>query len=315
MNKRFALIGVAGYIAPRHLQAIRETGNLLCCAMDPNDSVGILDKYFPECDFFTEFERFDRHAEKLRREGDHERIEWVSICSPNHLHDAHIRFALRMGAHVICEKPVVLNPWNIDRLQELESETGLSVNVVLQLRLHPAIRALKEKIDANRAAGKHEIDLTYITSRGPWYDYSWKGDVKKSGGIATNIGIHFFDMLIWIFGGIQHAELHINEHRKAAGFLELEKARIRWYLSLDRSDLPAAAKEAGKPTYRSIVIDGQELEFSEGFTDLHTVLYKEALAGRGFTLEDARPSVTLVQEMRFEKAVTDGAGNKHPLLH
>jgi UDP-N-acetyl-2-amino-2-deoxyglucuronate dehydrogenase len=314
-NKRFALIGAAGYIAPRHLQAIKDTGNHLLCAMDPFDSVGILDRYFPECDFFTEFERFDRHAEKLRRRGDHHGIEWVSICSPNHLHDAHIRFALRMGANVICEKPVVLNPWNVDILQELEEETGKQVNVVLQLRLHPAIRALHDRIARGGQSGKHEIELTYITSRGPWYDFSWKGDIKKSGGITTNIGIHFFDMLIWIFGAVQHTELHIREDRRAAGFIELEKARIRWYLSLERKDLPAKTVESGKPTHRSLIIDDEEFDFSEGFTDLHTELYKSALAGNGFTLEDAKPSIELVQKMRYGETVKAEKGRAHRLVH
>ena len=315
MKKRFALIGAAGYIAPRHLQAIRDTGNTLLCAMDPFDSVGILDRYFPECDFFTEFERFDRHAEKLRRRGDQHGIEWVSICSPNHLHDAHIRFALRINANVICEKPVVLNPWNADILQELEAETGKRVNVVLQLRLHSAIRALHDRIAKSGQAAKHEIELTYITSRGPWYDFSWKGDIKKSGGVTTNIGIHFFDMLIWIFGAVQHAELHIREDRRAAGFIELEKARVRWYLSLERKDLPESVLSSGKSTHRSLVIDKEEFEFSEGFTDLHTELYKAALAGNGFTLEDARPSIELVQKMRYGETVKHDRAKAHWMLN
>jgi UDP-N-acetyl-2-amino-2-deoxyglucuronate dehydrogenase len=315
MNKRFALIGAAGYIAPRHLQAIRDTGNTLLCAMDPFDSVGILDRYFPECDFFTEFERFDRHAEKLRRRGDHHGIEWVSICSPNHLHDAHIRFALRMGADVICEKPVVLNPWNVDILQELEAETGKKVNVVLQLRLNPAIRALHDRIALGGQSGKHEIELTYITSRGPWYDFSWKGDIKKSGGVATNIGIHFFDMLIWIFGAVQKSELHIREERRAAGFIELEKARVRWYLSLERKDLPESTLKSCKSTHRSLLIDEEEFEFSEGFTDLHTELYKAALAGNGFTLQHAKPSIELVQKMRYGETVKHDRAKAHWMLN
>ena len=308
MNKRFALIGAAGYIAPRHLKAIQETGNRLYCAMDPCDSVGILDRYFPECDFFTEFERFDRHAEKLRRAGENKRIEWVSICSPNHLHDAHIRFALRMGADVICEKPVVLNPWNVEALQELEQETGRQVNVVLQLRLHPAIQALRERILKQKNKNKHDIELTYITSRGPWYDYSWKGDFRKSGGIATNIGIHFFDMLIWIFGDVVRSEIHVMDPRRASGFLELENGRVKWYLSLNRSDLPDSAVQANQPTYRQITIDGDPLEFSHGFTDLHTELYKLALSGNGFTLNDAKPSIDLVQKMRCADIVACECG-------
>ncbi|MBN2105774.1 Gfo/Idh/MocA family oxidoreductase [bacterium] len=312
--KRFALIGAGGYIAPRHLNAIRETGNQLICAMDPSDSVGILDRYFPECDFFTEFERFDRHAEKLRHMGAHKRIEWVSICSPNHLHDAHIRFALRLGTDVICEKPVVLNPWNVDALQDLEKETGKRVNVVFQLRLHSAIQSLREQILNMNQSEKHDIELTYITGRGIWYDYSWKGDIRKSGGIATNIGIHFFDMLIWIFGAVQHSEIHVMEHRRAAGFLELKNARIKWYLSLNRSDLPESVNQENQSTYRLITIDGRPLEFSEGFTDLHTLLYEKAIAGKGYTLEDARPSIELVQKMRCADVVNCDSEKKHRML-
>jgi len=312
--KRFALIGAAGYIAPRHLKAIQKTGNQLVCAMDPSDSVGILDRYFPECDFFTEFERFDRHAEKLRRLGKSKRIEWVSICSPNHLHDAHIRFALRLGANVICEKPVVLNPWNVDVLQDLEQETGKEVNVVLQLRMHPAILELRTRILKSGNAEKHDIELTYITSRGTWYDYSWKGEIRKSGGIATNIGIHFFDMLIWIFGPVQHSEIHVMENRRASGFLELEKARVKWYLSLNRSDLPETAVQAGQSTFRMITINNLPLEFSSGFTDLHTLLYKKTFDGNGFTLEDARPSIELVQKMRYADRVQNDKNRAHPLV-
>lgn len=313
---RFALIGAAGYIAPRHLQAIQETGNRLLCAMDPCDSVGILDRFFSDVDFFTEFERFDRHAEKLRRLGEAHRIEWVSICSPNHLHDAHIRFGMRMGAHVICEKPVVLNPWNADAIEELSRESGTSVNVVLQLRLHPSIQALREKLHHENAnAGrKHEVVLTYITSRGPWYDYSWKGDVRRSGGIATNIGIHFFDMLLWLFGPVEKNVLSKADPRKAAGFLELEKARVRWFLSLDRRDLPDEAVSRNQSTFRSILVDGEELEFSEGFTDLHTRTYEEALKGRGFSVCDARPSIELVHSMRCVREQPCNAGERHPML-
>jgi UDP-N-acetyl-2-amino-2-deoxyglucuronate dehydrogenase len=295
--RNFALIGAAGYIAPRHLKAIRDTGNRLVCALDPFDSVGILDQYFPEVKFFTEFERFDRHIERLRRESEEDRINVVSICSPNYLHDAHIRFALRIGADVICEKPVVLNPWNIDALQVLERETGRCVNVVLQLRNHEAIKALKSRIETADEK-RHQIDLKYITSRGPWYDFSWKGDVHKSGGISTNIGIHFFDMLIWIFGPVQSLVVQTCDERRASGHLTLEKADVNWQLSIDRGDLPEKAIAVKSPTYRALMIDGQELDFGHGFTDLHTIVYQYALQGRGFSLEDARPAVELVSQIR-----------------
>ncbi|NLP11769.1 Gfo/Idh/MocA family oxidoreductase [bacterium] len=293
----FALVGAAGYIAPRHLQAIKDTGNRLIAACDPSDSVGILDRYFDDVDFFTEFERFDRHAEKLRRLGEDKRIHYVSICSPNYLHDAHIRFSLRIGAHAICEKPLVLNPWNLEALQELEREPGKRVYTVLQLRVHPAIVALRQRIQQEKAR-KHEVNLVYITSRGNWYHFSWKGDVKKSGGIATNIGIHFFDMLIWIFGPVQSFSVHHADAKKNAGFVELERARVNWSLSVDRNDLPPQVRAKNKCTFRSITVDGHEIEFSDGFTDLHTVLYREILAGRGFGINDAFPSVRLAQEIR-----------------
>ncbi len=296
MNKNFALIGAAGYIAPRHLQAIKETGNQLVAACDPSDSVGVLDRYFEQVDFFTEFERFDRHAEKLRRLGEEQRIHYVSICSPNYLHDAHIRFSLRIGAHAICEKPLVLNPWNLEALQELEHESGCNVYTVLQLRVHPAIMALREKIRANPKM--YDVNLTYITSRGNWYHYSWKGDIKKSGGIATNIGIHFFDMLIWIFGPVQEYRVAQANGNRTFGFLQLKNARVNWMLSIDKNDLPPQTRDQGKKTFRSITVDGAEVEFSEGFTDLHTVLYREILAGRGFGIADAFPSVHLAQEIR-----------------
>jgi len=293
----FALVGAAGYIAPRHLQAIKDTGNRLIAACDPSDSVGILDRYFDDVDFFTEFERFDRHAEKLRRLGEDKRIHYVSICSPNYLHDAHIRFSLRIGAHAICEKPLVLNPWNLEALQELERESGKRVYTVLQLRVHPAIVALRQRIQ-HETARKHEVNLTYITSRGNWYHFSWKGDAKKSGGIATNIGIHFFDMLIWIFGPVQSFSVHHADAKKSSGTLELENARVNWSLSVDRNDLPPQVRDKNKSTFRSITVDGHEVEFSDGFTDLHTVLYREILAGRGFGIIDAFPSVRLAQEIR-----------------
>jgi len=300
-QKNFALIGAGGYIAPRHMQAIRDTGNRLIAALDKNDSVGILDRYFYDVNFFTEFERLDRYAEKLRRKIDSERIHYVSICSPNYLHDSHIRFALRIGADAICEKPLVLNPWNLDALQELEQESGNKIYNILQLRLHPTIMALKEKIDKEYSGKKYEVDLKYITSRGKWYLISWKGDLSKSGGVATNIGIHFFDMLLWIFGSAKLNKVTLNEATKMAGELELEKANVRWSLSVDKSDLPNAALEKGKTTFRSLTINGEELEFSDGFTDLHTAVYKGILSGQGFGIEDARASINLAHEIRNYK--------------
>jgi UDP-N-acetyl-2-amino-2-deoxyglucuronate dehydrogenase len=278
----FALIGVGGYIALRHLKAIKETGNKLVATLDPHDAVGILDKYFFDVDFFTEFERFDRHAEKLRRKKEDERIQYVSICSPNYLHDAHVRFALRIGADAICEKPLVLNPWNLDALAELEKETGKKIYNILQLRLHPNIILLKEKVEMDYSGKKYNINLTYITSRGKWYFVSWKGNIEKSGGIATNIGIHFFDILMWVFGNVKHHEVHYADSKKMAGYLELEKADVRWFLSLDKNDLPEILLKEGKTTHRSITVDGEEIEFSGGFEDLHTVMYREILTGKGF---------------------------------
>jgi len=296
MKKNFALIGAAGYIAPRHLRAIQDTKNKLRVALDPHDSVGILDQYFPDADFFTEFERFDRHVEKLRRRGEPERIHYITICSPNYLHDAHIRFALRVGANAICEKPVVLNPWNIDALQELERESGAKVFTVLQLRLHPTLVALKEKIQKPGATPRrHKIKLTYVTSRGNWYLHSWKGMTEKSGGLATNIGIHFFDLLTWIFGQPKAIELHVSTERQMAGILQLEHADVQWFLSIDKNDLPT---KATKTTFRQLEISGESIEFSEGFTDLHTKAYQNILTGKGFSLEDARPAVTLVHKLR-----------------
>jgi UDP-N-acetyl-2-amino-2-deoxyglucuronate dehydrogenase len=310
--KNFALIGAAGYIAPRHLQAIKDTGNILIAALDKSDSVGILDRYFPEARFFTEFERFDRHVEKLRRMEEPKRVHFVTIASPNYLHDAHIRFALRAGADAICEKPLVLNPWNADALQELEKETGRRVHNVLQLRLHPSIIALKERIAKENSARKYDIELTYITSRGRWYEVSWKGDIHKSGGVATNIGIHFFDMLLWIFGKLQRQAVHVAGDRKMSGFFELEKARVRWFLSLDRSDLPRAAQEAKKTTYRSLTLNGESYEFSEGFADLHTEVYRHVLSGKGFGVEDAKASIELAHEIRSAAAIGLN-GDSHPL--
>ncbi len=313
MPYNFAMTGVAGYIAPRHLKAIKETGNLLVAAVDPNDSVGILDGYFDDCKFFTEFERFDRHVEKLRRLGDDRRVNYVTICSPNYLHDAHVRFALRVGAHAICEKPVVLNPWNIDALEEIEQETGKRVFTILQLRVHPALLELRRKIQQAGASRKRDIELTYITSRGAWYQVSWKGRVDRSGGLVTNIGIHFFDLLIWLFGDVDHSEVHVSTPFKAGGFIELKNANVRWFLSIDKNDLPVETRAKGQTTYRSITIDGAEIEFSGGFTDLHTVVYQETLAGRGFGLADARPSVKLSHDIR-EAPPTGLRDVSHPLL-
>ncbi len=319
MSKNFALIGAAGYIAPRHMQAIKDTGNLLVAAMDPADSVGILDRYFDDVDFFTEFERFDRHIEKLRRKNDGKEIHYVSICSPNYLHDAHMRFALRVGADAICEKPLVLNPWNLDALEEIEQETGKRIYNILQLRVHPAIKDLRRRINDERrknndAGKKAEIDLTYITGRGKWYFYSWKGMPEKSGGVATNIGIHFFDMLMWLFGKPRHSEVHLSDPKKMAGFIELEHAQVRWFLSVDKNDLPEKAKEAGKPTYRSILINGEEVEFSGGFTDLHTVVYQDILSGGGYGISDARPSIELVYQIRHAPVVAGSHETRHPMV-
>jgi UDP-N-acetyl-2-amino-2-deoxyglucuronate dehydrogenase len=294
--KNFALIGAGGYIAPRHMKAIKDTGNNLIAALDKNDSVGILDSYFPDADFFTEFERFDRHLEKLKRLGT--KIDFVSVCSPNYLHDAHIRFGLRIGADVICEKPVVLNPWNIDALEEIEKETGHHVFTILQLRLHPAIIALKEKIDAAPSGKKHIVDLQYITSRGHWYHTSWKGDISKSGGIATNIGVHFFDMLMWVFGPVKENNVTMHTKTTASGSLELEKATVNWMLSIDVNTLPSEVKAAGKRTFRTLTIDGQAFEFSEGFTELHTESYNKIIAGNGFPMSESKRAIELVHKIR-----------------
>ena len=309
--KNFAITGVAGYIAPRHLQAIKDTGNQLVAAVDPHDSVGILDKYFPDVSFFTEFERFDRHLEKLRREHTDHKVDYLSICSPNNLHDAHIRLALRVGAHAICEKPLVLNPWNLDALQELENESSARVFTVLQLRVHPVLLELKQKLSKEKSKKKHEVVLTYITSRGLWYYFSWKGMVEKSGGIATNIGIHFFDFLVWLFGDAQSCILHIKDEKRMSGFIELQDATVKWFLSTERDDLPAEASSKGASTFRSVTVDGEEVQFSEGFTDLHTRVYEETLKGNGFGIEDARPSIILVQKLR-SASVIESKENIHP---
>jgi len=330
-GKNFAITGVAGYIAPRHLKAIKETGNNLIAAVDPHDSVGVLDQYFPDCAFFTEIERFDRHLEMLKRKG--EGIDYLTICSPNHLHDAHIRLALRLGANAICEKPLVLNPWNLDALSQLEQESGKKVYTILQLRVHPALIDLKKKLDIQCQKSsiqypaskiKHQVELTYITSRGLWYKYSWKGDPHKSGGVATNIGIHFFDLLIWLFGKVKNSEVHISTESKMSGFIELEQANlsgetlvqtdVKWFLSIDRNDLPKEIIEKGKLTFRSIKIDNEEVEFTDGFTDLHNKVYEKTLTGAGFRIEVARPSVELVYNIRNEK-ITGKPSVIHPFAH
>ncbi len=311
--KNFALIGAAGYIAPRHMQAIKATANDLVAAYDPNDSVGIIDSHFPNADFFTEYERFDRHVDKRRRAGNGRKVDFVSICSPNYLHDSHVRFALRSQADAICEKPLVLNPWNIDGLQEVERDSGRKVHTILQLRVHPAIVSLREKVQSHRKDRKHDVDLTYITARGRWYLQSWKGDERKSGGIATNIGVHFFDMLHFIFGDLQENRVHLSSDTKAGGYLEYRHARVRWYLSVDLDDVPSLARESGQRTYRSITVDGEEIEFSEGFADLHTRSYQEILAGRGFSLEENRTAIATVAAIRNATPASQ-IGECHPFL-
>lgn len=305
--KKFALIGAAGYIAPRHMKAIKETGGDLVAAFDPNDSVGIIDSSFPDARFFVEFERFDRHLDKLRRRG--EKIDYVGICSPNYLHDAHIRFALRAGADAICEKPLVLNPWNVDALKEIEDSTGRKINSILQLRLHPAIIALKKEVEANPDK-IHDVDLSYITSRGRWYHVSWKGDLNKSGGVATNIGVHFYDMLSYVFGNLKQSSVHLRDDYRAGGYLEFEKARVRWFLSVDRNDLPETV-QGKQPTYRSITVDGNEIEFSGGFTDLHTQSYQQIIEGNGYGLDVVRPSIELVASIRTAE-LQISKGEMHP---
>lgn len=313
MSKNFALIGAAGYIAPRHMQAILTTEQRLVAAYDPNDTVGIIDSYFSEADFFTEFERFDRHVDKLRRANRGGAIDFVSICSPNYLHDSHARFALRSGADAICEKPLVLNPWNIDGLLEIEQDTGRKIHTILQLRLHPAIVALRKRVRAAPADVMYDIDLTYITARGHWYLRSWKGDVRKSGGIATNIGVHFFDMLHHVFGELRGSHVHLSTDTRAAGWLEYAQARVRWFLSVDVTDVPTQQRETGQRTYRSITVDGDEIEFSGGFSDLHTKSYEEILAGRGFGLEDNRTAIATVAAIR-NAVLTPMTSDCHPFL-
>jgi len=309
--KNFALIGAAGYIAVRHMKAIKDTNNNLISALDRFDSVGIIDSYFPNADFFTEYERFDRHIDKLRRTG--KKIDYVSICTPNYLHDSHIRFALKQNADAICEKPLVLNPWNIDALSEIEHETGKKIYNILQLRLHPSIIKLKKEIEAGPKDKIYDIDLSYITSRGHWYFASWKSEMQKSGGIATNIGVHFFDMLSWIFGDVKENIVHLSEAKEAAGFLQLEHARVRWFMSLDSNSIPKEQRDKGLRTFRSITVNGKELEFSGGFTELHTDSYKNILAGKGFGLDEARKSIQTVYSIRNSKPI-GLRGDYHPFL-
>jgi len=308
--KNFALIGAAGYIAPRHMQAIKDTRNDLVAALDPFDSVGTIDRYFPKADFFVEFERFDRHIDKLKGRG--KSLDFVSICSPNYLHDAHCRFGLRHGADVICEKPIVLNPWNIDALVEIEKETGKNIYNILQLRLHPSVIELKRKIAASPKDKVFDIDLTYLTSRGHWYYTSWKGDKEKSGGIASNIGVHFYDMLMWIFGSVKKNTVHIHTHDRAAGYLELERARVRWFLSINSDVIPEHVKATGATTYRALTIENEEFEFSGGFTELHTRSYEDILSGGGFRIGAARKAIELVHDIRHKSPV-GLIGDYHPL--
>lgn len=308
--KNFGIIGVGGYIAPRHLKAIKETGNNLIVALDKNDSVGIMDSYFPQCSFYTEYERFDRFVEKIKHTED--KLDFVTVCTPNYLHDSHIRFGLRAGADVICEKPLVLNPWNIDALQKMEEQTGRKVYNILQLRLHPAIIEWKNMIDNGPKDKVYDVDLTYITSRGLWYYTSWKGDSSKSGGVATNIGVHFYDMLSWIFGSIKENIVHIYEHDRAAGLLLFERARVRYFMSINADTLPKQAVEQGKRTYRKMEMDGKEIEFSDGFTELHTESYKKILAGEGFGLDQAYQSIKIVHDIRNTRAI-GLKGDYHPL--
>jgi len=303
----FAIIGVGGFVAPRHLKAIRDTGHRVVAAVDPFDSVGVIDSYFPDARFFTEFERFDRHLEKLRRSQPDDRVTWVSICSPNYLHDAHVRLALRVHANAICEKPLVISPWNLNQLSELESEFGQRVYTILQLRMHPSMVELKRALEAQSHRDKAKVELTYITRRGAWYQVSWKGVAEKSGGVAMNIGIHFFDLLLWLFGPVESSTVRLSQDQRMAGRLELAHASVRWFLSVDANDLPAGCLEQGKHAYRSITLDGREVEFSEGFGDLHTRVYEATLAGQGFGIEDARPSIELVHQIRHADVTPEPA--------
>ena len=308
--KKFTLLGAGGYIAPRHMKAIKDVGGDLVAAMDLNDSVGILDSHFPEAQFFTQFEQFDAFVDAEKRAG--RPIDYVSIASPNFLHNPHMRFALRAGADAICEKPLVLHPGDIDELLSLERDTGQKINTILQLRLHPAIIALRERVAAMPVDQKADVDLTYITSRGNWYLKSWKGAESQSGGIATNIGVHFFDMLHFVYGALQENIVHLNTPQKAAGYLEYERARVRWFLSVDVNDVPAAERAKGKRTFRAVLADGEELEFSDGFTELHTHIYQEVLAGRGFGVEENRVAIETVAHIR--NASVSALGEKHPFI-
>ncbi|SMB80462.1 Gfo/Idh/MocA family protein [Deinococcus hopiensis] len=310
-QKRFGLTGASGYIAPRHLKAIKDSGNTLVAALDPFDSVGILDSYFPQAEFFTQPEIYERYLHDARRRG--QGVNYVSICSPNYLHDAHIRMALRAGGDALCEKPIVLNPEDITALKEVEAETGQRVWTILQLRAHAALERLKAELDGS-AGGKRDVDLSYITSRGTWYLRSWKGREEQSGGLATNIGVHFYDMLSWMFGHIEHVEVHERTETVCAGYLELDRARVRWFLSIDPSYIPEALSAKGQRTYRSITIDGQEVEFSEGFTDLHTEVYRRTLAGQGFTLDDTFEAIATVAQIRKAALTTPTADTGHRFL-
>lgn len=312
MSKNFAMFGVAGFVAPRHLKAIADTGNRLIAAVDPNDSVGIMDRYFPQAAFFTEVERFDRFLEKQRRRSDDDRAHFVSVCSPNYLHDAHVRFALRVGATAICEKPLVISPWNLDPLQALEEETGGKIRTVLQLRLLPQVASLRDRLRIELRQQRPTVDLTYVTSRGRWYHVSWKGDEAKSGGLAMNIGIHLFDLMMFLFGSARGSVVHVREPDRVSGVLELEHADVRWFLSTNGEDLPTEARAQGKTAFRSLVMAGQELEFSDGFTDLHTNVYREIVQGGGYGIADARPAIELAYRIRTERLSTEG-GDPHPL--
>ena len=302
----FAVIGVAGFVAPRHLRAIHETGNRLVAAMDRTDSVGILDRYFPQARFFTEIERLDRHLEKLRRSPDEQPVSHISICSPNYLHDAHVRLALRLGAHAVCEKPLVVNPWNLDALAELEADSGRRVYNILQLRLHPSMVALKQQLEQQSRGARVDVCLTYVTRRGQWYHISWKGSESKSGGLAMNIGVHFFDLLMWLFGPVESSQVHLSSRDKMSGCLELARARVRWFLSVDADDLPGNVRDKGRTAFRSITLDGQEIEFSGGFEDLHTKSYEAILAGNGFGIDEARPSLDLIHQIRTSDVIAEG---------
>ena len=308
MPKNFALIGVAGFVAPRHLQAIKETQNVVLAATDPNDSVGILDRYAYDIRFFREIERFDRFLEKLRRGPEEGRVHYVSVCSPNYLHDAHVRLALRVGAHAVCEKPLVINPWNLDALAALEQESGRRVFTVLQLRFQPALLQLKERLAAGGSTSRRQVTLTYTTARGGWYHVSWKGSEERSGGLAMNIGIHLFDLLQWLFGCVQRTEVHVKEPSRMAGFLELERADVRWFLSIDPGD--AAGSGAAR---RAMTIDGEDVEFTDAFANLHTAVYRSILDGTGCGIDDARPSIEMVHAIRTAP-VKRNAEAEHPML-